>query len=564
MPDISTLELQKEQTEGVRGARVFRGRGVGDGLAVGRLFFYTAHRPAEEKFKGEEEERQAFRRAVTAARREFSRLRQTSEEAGEIFTIHEMLLSDPEFTEGVENLIRAGVPAAGAAEKTGNRMGDVMAHMDDEYFSARAADMRDVGERVARIIRGGSSLADLMRESADEREGEDAAAPEPFLIVFDELNPGDTALLDPHRIGAVVCFSGSVNSHASIIARSMDLPVVVRTGEIPSELDGELAIVRAAEGSVTVAPDGEELRAAREQIRSRAERKEKLLAMRNRAAVTPDGKKIRVFANVGKDTEAAAAFGAGADGIGLFRSEFLFLGRSAPPDEEEQYAAYRRVLEAAGGREVIIRTLDIGADKTVPYLSGGRDGGEDNPALGVRGIRLCFAHPEIFRTQLRALCRAAAHGRLRVMLPMIVSAEEVRRAREMLEEAAQQVGAAEKIPLGIMLETPAAAIMADRLADCADFFSVGTNDLCQYTFAADRQNGALSDLTEGEERLEPVFRLIRNAADCIHAAGGEKWIGVCGELAADTRLTSRFISCGVDELSVTPPAIAAIKAEIIG
>lgn len=527
-------------------AQKIRGTGLGEEFGRGKLRFFDPESPADSApaFRGTDAELAALEHALAVAREDLARLAKGT--AGDIFAIHQMLLEDPDFADGARELIGQGIAAAQAAERSAERMARVFEGMEDELFRARAADLRDVGTRVARLLRG--------REAALPKEGG------PFLLVCRELSPGDTALLDPHRVAGVICAEGSPTSHASILARALGLPVLLRAGQLPRALEGKEALLDAAAGELTVSPGAEEAAEFAKKEQAAARRREQLESVRFRRAVTPDGKEIRVFANIGTPEEAETAFDAGADGIGLFRSEFLFLGRSEPPDEEEQYAAYARVLEAAAGREVVIRTLDIGADKTVPYLPGGS---AENPALGVRGIRLCLCRPDLFRTQLRALCRASAHGALSVMLPMITNADEIVRTRQLWQEAAAEIGAGEKVPLGIMLETPAAAVMAEELAREADFFSVGTNDLCQYVFAADRQEAALGPLWEGEARLEPVFRLIRYAADRIHGHPG-KWIGVCGELAADTALTARLIACGADELSVIPAAAAAVKAEILG
>lgn len=426
-------------------------------------------------------------------------------------------------------------------------MAAVFEGMEDEYLRARAADMRDVCRRVHDRLTG-------------RARGESQSSP--AIIVAPDLSPSETVSLDPAAVLGFVTFGGSRSSHTAILARQMGIPAVVMTGPIPDVYDGCDAMLDAAAGTVTVNPGMEELEAFADRERLEREKRERLAALAQLPAVTLSGRRIMMMANVGSPGEVAAAAAAGADGIGLFRSEFLYLGRDTLPDEEEQLAAYRKALDSIPGKPVIVRTLDIGADKTTPALPMPH---EENPALGIRGVRFSLKNTGIFRTQLRALCRASAFGDLRVMLPMVVSADEVRRVRTLLREVQNELRFEEypfdpAMPLGIMLETPAAALMCDALAAECDFFSVGTNDLCQYTLAADRQNEALGGLID--ENLEPVLRLIRSAAEAVHRAGGGKWIGVCGELAADTALTSRFLDAGVDELSVSVPYIAEVKEKI--
>lgn len=557
---------------------IIHGVGVSGGSASGRIEFVkredvTGGDPAV--FRGIREETEDFYSALSDAGDELNEVsRKTAELAGgdaaAIFEIHGMLLTDPDFSGGVEALIKNGVPAVTAVGRVTEEMASVFDAMEDEYFRGRAADVRDVGGRVVRLLsgkeRGKSSGKSALGGRSEDR----------IILVSPDLTPGETAGLDTSRVAGIVTFGGSASSHSAILAKALGIPAIIGTGGISPDADGKYAVIDGDAGTLTVEPEAEQLSDFYEKQKRDEARRRELERIRELPAVTKSGKRIAVFANVGSAEEAEAAFAAGAEGIGLFRSEFLFLGRNSAPTEEEQYSAYRRAIDAMRGRDgvVVVRTLDVGADKVVPYLDMPES---ENPALSVRGIRLCLRNPDLFRTQLRALCRASAHGRLAVMLPMVVSADEIGQTRMMLREEAENLRregqeVSDDIPVGIMIETPASAVMAKELAKEADFFSVGTNDLCQYTFAADRQDPELSYLTEGEGRLEPVFRLIRFAAACIHAenaAGesssgmpGKKWIGICGELAADPSLTARFIDCGADELSVSPPYLLSLRESI--
>lgn len=538
-----------------RDTRVLTGVGVGVLCASGTLHFWKKKRREAQPYRGAREEKRAFSDALLRARERTAVLaRRTEDAAGEdaaaIFEIHDMLLADADFSEGVRRKIDSGKTAAEAVEAVAEEMAAVFEAMADEYFAARAADMRDVGSRVVDELLGGGG------ELPDGR----------VIIVADELTPSDTVAFDSDKVLGFVTFGGSVNSHTAILARALAIPALVRVGEISDEYDGAEALLDAENGTLTLFPTPDMLLKFATAESARRAEEQRLRALISLPAITRSGKKIGLFANIGGISGAEEAYRAGADGIGLFRSEFLFLGRDTLPSEEEQYQAYSRVariMKDRGG-PVVVRTLDAGSDKVVAVLAGEK---EENPALGVRGIRLLLSHPDVLRTQLRALCRASAHGKIAIMLPMVVSVKEIVGAKEIFEGvrrelAAEGVPMAERIPFGVMIETPAAAIMARELAAEADFFSVGTNDLCQYTLAADRQNSALAHLSQSEADLECVFRLIKNAADAIHAHGGGKWIGICGELAADTALTARFLECGADELSVSPPFLLKLKEKI--
>ena len=537
--------------------RIYGGVGVNKLAAAGRLHFLLPKEPEtrDEPFRGEQIELSEFSDAVLRARKRTAALRRRTalaagEEAAQIFEIHDMLLADEDFTEGVKSAIKSGERASAAVRTVSERMAAVFEAMNDEYFAARAADMRDVGKRVIEELSGG---ADAIFEDA-------------VIIVSPDLSPGDTAALDTEKVLGFVTFGGTLSSHTAILARALGIPAIVRAGEIPKSYEGAQAILDAEGGRLIIDPEPRMLLDFANREKERRLEQNRLKTLISLPCVTRSGKRIGLFANIGSVAEARSAHREGAEGIGLFRSEFLFLGRDSLPSEEEQYEAYSEVARIMSDKEgpVVVRTLDAGSDKVIPALGGDA---EINPALGVRGIRRSFANVAVFKTQLRALCRASAHGNIAIMLPMVVSVKELLGAKEIFERvrgelAAEGVPIAQRIPLGVMIETPAAAIMARELAAEADFFSVGTNDLCQYTLAADRQNSALAYLSEGEADLECVFRLIKNAADAIHAQGGGKWIGICGELAADTTLTARFLECGADELSVSPPFLLKLKEKI--
>ena len=540
--------------------KIYSGIGAAPGALHGRLSFRRRREATRNEMssRSPDEEKKSFEAARARARADIEELaaaaaRRAGEEAAGIFEIHGMLLDDEDFTASVYSGIESGLTAASAVAAAGDRLAAVFDGMEDEYLRERAADMRDVAERVLDCLEPGCS---------GSAGGPGTRSGARSIIVAPDLSPAETVKLDPAEVLGFVTFGGSRSSHTAILAREMGIPAVVMTGTIPDDCDGRDALLDGGKGTLTVDPSLEELEAFATHEAEVRRRRERLAAAAHLPAVTLSGKHIRMMANIGSPAEAAAAASAGADGIGLFRSEFLYLGRADLPGEEEQLAAYRRALDAFPHGQVIVRTLDIGADKKIAALPA-KD--EENPALGVRGIRFCFHNEEIFRTQLRALCRASAYGALSVMIPMVVCADEVRRVRTLLREVRNELRFEEypfdaKMPLGIMLETPAAALMCDTLCAECDFFSVGTNDLCQYTLAADRQNGSLEPLIA--QNTEPVFRLIRSAAETVHRAGGGKWIGVCGELAADPAMTARFLDAGVDELSVSTPYVAEIKEKI--
>lgn len=468
----------------------------------------------------------------------------------DIFAVHRMLLGDADFTEPILRSIKSGMSASLAVWQTAKELSDGFETLDDEYMSARAADLRDVASRLIANITG-------------NRPGGDPKTPdEPYILCAADITPGETMTLDKSKIIAIVTERGTYGSHSAILARARKIPAIVGVeGLIGSISEGESAIADGDSGELIPSPEECEISAALERTEREKENERLYARVLSLPTETADGRSLLLCANIGTPDGTKEALAANADGIGLFRSEFLFMGRDRQPTEDEQFEAYRSVLVGMGDRPVVIRTLDAGADKQIPFLEIGH---EENPALGYRGIRVCLDRRELFLCQLRALCRASAYGRLSILFPMITSEKEFLLAKEAVEESKRELAAeklpfAENIPLGVMIETPAAAIISDRLALLADFFSVGTNDLTQYTLACDRQNPKAEPFLD--TRHEAILRLIKYAADCAHRE--KKTIGICGELAADLSLTEFFIGIGIDELSMSASNIPKTKYKIV-
>ncbi len=474
-------------------------------------------------------------------------LQEVGEVNAQIFEVHQMMLEDEDYQDAIHSMIETEeVNAEYAVAVTGDNFAEIFANMDDEYMQARSADVKDISNRLIRNLSGD--------------EGVDWNNMEPSIIVADDLTPSETVQMDKSKILAFVTVHGSTNSHTAILARMMNIPALIG---VPMDLEklhsGTMAIVDGKDAVFYVDPDEAEIAAAREMQEKAKKQKELLANYKGRASVTKSGRKVNVYANIGSVSDVAYVQENDAEGIGLFRSEFLYLGKTALPDENEQFNAYRQVLQTMAGKKVIIRTLDIGADKNVDYLGLGQ---EDNPAMGYRAIRICLKQPDVFKTQLRALLRAAKYGNLAIMYPMIISTDEVLRIREIVAEVAAELER-EQIPYaipeqGIMIETPAAVMMSAELAELVDFFSIGTNDLTQYTLAIDRQNEKLDDFYNPHH--EAVLRMIQMTIDGAHKAG--KWVGICGELGADTTLTERFVEMGIDELSVAPSMVLSVRSKI--
>lgn len=464
-----------------------------------------------------------------------------------IFEVHQMMLEDDDYQDSIRSMIRnEQVNAEYAVAVTGDNFAKMFSDMDDEYMQARSADVKDISERLVRNL--------------GKEEQTDWDNMEPSIIVADDLTPSETVQMDKNKILAFVTVHGSANSHTAILARMMNIPALIG---VPLNLEklhnGTCAVVDGKEAAFYLEPDDERIRLAKEAQQKEQEQRSLLDRYKGRESVTKSGRKIHLYANIGSVSDVAYVLENDAEGIGLFRSEFLYLGRTELPDETEQFNAYRQVLQMMAGKKVVIRTLDIGADKNVDYLGLGK---EDNPAMGYRAIRICLEQPDIFKTQLRALLRAAKYGELAIMYPMIISVEEVRSIKEIVAEVARELEA-ENIPYavpeqGIMIETPAAVMMSSELAELVDFFSIGTNDLTQYTLAIDRQNSRLDRFYNPHH--EAVLRMIQMTVDGAHKHG--KWVGICGELGADTTLTERFVRMGIDELSVSPSMVLGVRSKI--
>lgn len=542
-----------------RASRSLRGIGVSGGRACGKLHFLrrASHgkRPSSPA-RSPREEWSRLQDALHSASQQLSDVltharSAVGEQEAEIFEIHRMLLEDEDLLDAAKEGIDGGKRAEDAIGDAARGVREMLLSLNDPYLSARAADLDDVASRVVGILSG-----------SDETEQRDDS--EPYILVADDLTPSETVMLDKSRILGFVTFRGTPNSHAAILARAMGIPALLDVGEIDVQKEGTVALLDAAAGILTLDPDEEQTAAFLEKQRTEdriaREHDRYLRSLMQKPAVTRSGHRILIYANIGDGSEVSGALSNGADGIGLLRSEFLYLGSSDYPSEETLFSAYRSIAEEMQGKRTVIRTLDVGADKQISYFGLPK---EENPALGFRAIRICLAREDLFKTQLRAILRASAFGSLSIMLPMIVSVEEVRRSRRLLLECMSELQAEGRsfdpqIEFGIMIETPAAAIMSRELAAEVDFFSVGTNDLAQYTLAADRQNPSLLGLCE--ENTEPVLRLIKTAADAIHESGG--WIGICGEMAADLGLTQRFADMRVDELSVSVPYLLGLRGRI--
>ena len=469
---------------------------------------------------------------------------EVGEESAAIFEVHQMMLEDDEYLESIFNMIRDdGLNAEYAVTMTGNTFSQIFASMDDEYMKARAADIKDISSRVVRVLTG--------------QEDANLDNVRPSIIVAKDLSPSETVQMDKSKILAFVTVQGSTNSHTAILARMMNIPALVMTPVNLSELKtGMEAIVDGLKGEVIFEPTAEQIKEADMRIAEETEKRRVLETLKGKETVTKSGQKVSLYANIGSVEDVEYVLESDAEGIGLFRSEFLYLGRADLPTEEEQFEAYKKVLSAMGDKKVIIRTLDIGADKQTDSLDLGK---EENPALGYRAIRICLTQPEIFKTQIRALLRASVYGNLAVMYPMIISPVEVTEIKEVVAEVELELKAESieyKIPeQGIMIETPASVMMADELAQMVDFFSIGTNDLTQYTLAIDRQNEKLAPFYDAHHPA--VLRMIEMTAKAAHAH--DIWVGICGELGADVELTTEFLKMGIDELSVAPASVLPIR-----
>ena len=529
----------------------FQGKSVYKGIVMGPVAVLKKNDYQVKRARIEDPEAEVKRveEAVEVSKKQLGRLydkavREVGEASAAIFEVHQMMLEDEDYLESMENMIRTElVNAEYAAAATGDNFAEMFAAMDDEYMKARSAGVKDISERLVRNLSG---------------EGDnDLSSMEPSVIVADDLSPSETVQMDKEKILAFVTVHGSTNSHTAILARMMNIPALIG---VPMDLNGlktgMTAVVDGFSGQVIFEPEEDVRKETEKRMQEEAEKQKLLEELKGKENITPDGRKINIYANIGSVGDLGYVMENDAGGIGLFRSEFLYLGRNDFPTEEEQFQAYKQAVQTMAGKKVIIRTLDIGADKQVEYFNLGK---EENPALGYRAIRICLKQPEIFKAQLRALFRAAVYGNLSVMYPMITSTEEVEKIYAIVAEVEEELKKQEvqyKIPeQGIMIETPAAVMISDRLAEMVDFFSIGTNDLTQYTLAIDRQNEQLDDFYNPHH--EAVLRMIRMVVENAHKCG--KWAGICGELGADLTLTEQFVRMGVDELSVAPSMILKLR-----
>ena len=531
------------------------GKSVFGGVSIGRLSFYKRKQRVIKRTHVDavEAECARFQEAKTTAAGQLKELYEKAlADVGEanamIFEIHQMMLEDLDYIESVENIIRTQeVNAEFAVAATADNFAQMFTAMDDAYMQGRAADVKDVSERVLNILCG-------VDEGIKQTE-------EPSIIAADDLAPSETVQLDKSKVLGFATMYGSANSHTAILARTMNIPAIIGLGEeLSDKLDGQMAVIDGFTGSLYIDPDEETLALMQEKRREDLEQRALLEQLKGKENVTKSGQKINIYANIGNISDVGAVLKNDAGGIGLFRSEFLYLENNTFPDEEQQFAVYRQAAENMAGRKVIIRTLDIGADKQADYFGLDK---EENPALGYRAIRICLTRTNIFKTQLRALYRAAVFGNISIMFPMIISMKEIEKIKEIIAEVqgelkAEGIPFREDVELGVMIETPASVMISRELAREMDFFSVGTNDLTQYTLAIDRQNSKLDAFYDPHHPA--ILAMIKMAAENAHAEG--KWIGICGELGADLELTEEFLKMGLDELSVSPAMVLPLRKKI--
>lgn len=535
--------------------QIYKGKSVFGGIAIGKISVYKKDEQLVKRVKIEdadvEMERYTTARNIAAAQLQKlydKALKEVGEANAAIFEVHQMMLEDEDYNESVENIIHSQmVNAEYAVASTADNFAQMFEAMDDDYMRGRAADVRDISERVITVLAGGA--------------GSELDSDEPVIIAADDLAPSETVQLDKDKVLSFVTAHGSENSHTAILARTMGIPALIGTGiDLDETVDGKLGIVDGTNGVVYVDPDAELLEEMKKKQQEEQEKKRLLQTLKGKENITLDGQKVMLYANVGNIKDLGIALQNDAGGIGLFRSEFIYLGQDHYPTEEEQFQIYKTVAETMAGRRVIIRTLDIGADKQCDYFELDK---EDNPAMGLRAIRICLTRPEIFKTQLRALFRASVYGNINIMYPMIISVDEVRQIKAIVEEVKAEL-AEQGIEYGnpaqgIMIETPASVMMSRELAEEVDFFSIGTNDLTQYTLAIDRQNSKLDKFFDSHHPA--VLRMIQMTVENAHKAG--IWCGICGELGADQALTKDFLAMGVDELSVSPGSILPLRKIIL-
>ena len=535
---------------------IYDGKAVFEGIAIGKISVYTKQEQLVKRIKVDdpEAEKKRYADAREVAIEQLKGLyekavKEVGESGAEIFEAHQLMVDDEDYIESVENIIDTEeVNAEYAVAQTGDNFAKMFAEMEEEYFRGRAADIKDITERVLNALLGAGSGG--------------IETDEPVIVVADDLAPSETVQMDKDKILSFVTVHGSANSHTSILAKTMSIPAIIGCPiPLSDEVNGKLAVVDGYEGKVYVEPDQELLAEKKKLLLQEEEKKNLLERLKGKDNITLDGQKINLYANIGNTKDLGLVLENDAGGIGLFRSEFIYLGSDHYPTEEEQFAIYKQVAQTLAGKKVIIRTLDIGADKQADYFELPK---EENPAMGLRAIRICLTRPEVFKTQLRAILRASAFGKISIMFPMIISVDEVKKIKKIVEEVKESLDADglsydKNIELGIMIETPAAVIIADELAEEVDFFSVGTNDLTQYTLAIDRQNQSLDDFYDSHHPA--ILKMLKMIADAAHRHGA--WAGICGELGADLSLTKDFLAMGYDELSVSPGRILPIRKTVL-
>ena len=535
---------------------IYEGKAVFEGIAIGKISVYQKTEQSVKRIKVTdlEAEKKRYADAREVAINELKALyekavKEVGESGAEIFEAHQLMIDDEDYIESAEGIIDTeGVNAEYAVAQTGDNFYKMFSEMEEEYFRGRAADIKDITERILNALSGAGSAG--------------IESDEPVIVVADDLAPSETVQMDKDKILSFVTVHGSANSHTSILAKTMSIPAIIGCPlPLSEELNGKLAIVDGFEGKVYVEPDEEILAAKKKLLADEEEKKNLLDQLKGKENVTLDGQKINLYANIGNTKDLGLVLKNDAGGIGLFRSEFIYLGSDDYPTEDEQFAIYKQVAQTLAGKKVIIRTLDIGADKQADYFELPK---EENPAMGLRAIRICLTRPEVFKTQLRAILRASAFGKISIMFPMIISVAEVKKIKEIVKEVKAELdsdGIAydKDIELGIMIETPAAVMIADELAEEVDFFSVGTNDLTQYTLAIDRQNQSLDEFYDPHHPA--VMRMLKMIVDAAHRHGA--WAGICGELGADLSLTKDFLAIGYDELSVSPGRILPIRKIVL-
>lgn len=530
--------------------RVLEGKSVFSGIAIGKISILQKADTSVKRTKVENPEaeitrvQEAKEKAVEQLQKLYDKaLREVGESGAAIFEVHQMMLDDEDYLDSIDNIIRTeNVNAEYAVATTGDNFADMFAQMDDDYMKARAADVKDISDRLVRVLSG-------------HDEG-DMDAAEPSIIVAEDLAPSETVQMDKSKVLAFVTRKGSSNSHTAILARTMNIPALINI-EYDDSMDGKKAVVDGKTGSLIVEPDADTLKKYQDQKDEELRQRAMLKELKGKTTETKSGHKIHLYANIGSTGDVASVLANDAEGIGLFRSEFIYLEKDNYPTEEEQFQIYKAVAQNMAGKKVIIRTLDIGADKQIDYFDMAH---EENPAMGYRAIRICLDRPEVFKTQLRALFRASMFGNISIMYPMIISVTEVKQIKAIVAEVKKElteqgIPFKDDVEQGVMIETPAAVMISDLLAKEVDFFSIGTNDLTQYTLAIDRQNAKLDNIYDSHH--EAVLRMIQMVIDNAHKEG--IWAGICGELGADTTLTERFIQMGIDELSVSPTFVLPVR-----